>query len=161
VSGGGFRQTLRRRFPPANARARMDAGLPPAPGAQGKKVAVRPKAAGSPSSNGNLAASRPELAKRRRELSRKFVELQWDLGGVAYEMASRDHFRLDVLMRQAAKLQQVDAELGQLERMLKMEKTGAAGTCPNCSALQAHGAVFCWQCGQELKAATKAGGEGA
>jgi hypothetical protein len=82
------------------------------------------------------------------------VELQWDLGGITYEMASRDHFRLDVLMRQAAKLQQVDSELGQLERMLKMEKTGAAGTCPSCSALQAHGAVFCWQCGHELKEAT-------
>jgi hypothetical protein len=75
---------------------------------------------------------------------------------MAYEMASRDHFRLDVLSTQAAKVQKVDAELGQIDRMLKMDESGAAGTCPNCSALQARGAVFCWQCGKELAPPTKA-----
>ena len=44
-------------------------------------------------------------------------------------MAIRDHFRLDVLTRQAAKLQQVDAELGEVERMLKLDQAGAAGAC--------------------------------
>jgi len=106
-----------------------------------------------------------EVARRRRELEREFVGLQWDLGGLAYEMASRDHFRVDVLLRIAAKLQEVDAELGQLERMQRMRQTGAAGTCPDCGALQAHGAVFCWQCGHELKSASGAnassgGGQG-
>jgi uncharacterized Zn finger protein (UPF0148 family) len=97
----------------------------------------------------------PELLRQREELSRKFAELQWDLGGIAYEMAARDHYRLDVLNRQAAKLQEVDAELGQIERLLKLGEAGAAGSCPSCGALQARGAVFCWQCGNELKPAAK------
>jgi hypothetical protein len=42
-------------------------------------------------------------------------------------MAIRDHFRLDVLSRQAAKLQQVDAELAEVERMLTLGQAGAAG----------------------------------
>ena len=73
---------------------------------------------------------------------------------MAYEMASRDHYRLDVLNKQAAKLQQVDAELGQVERLLKMGETGTTGNCPSCGALQARGAVFCWQCGNEIKPPT-------
>jgi len=91
-----------------------------------------------------------QLAKRRDELAQQFVELQWDLGGVAYEMARRDHFRLDVLVRRAAKLQEVDAALAEAERMLRLEQAGAAGTCPACGALHARGAVFCWQCGNNL-----------
>jgi hypothetical protein len=99
----------------------------------------------------------PELLKQREELSRKFAELQWDLGGLTYEMASRDHYRLDVLNKQAAKLQEVDAELGQIERLLKLGIAGAAGSCPSCGALQARGAVFCWQCGNELRPTAKSG----
>ncbi len=97
----------------------------------------------------------PELLKQREELSRKFAELQWDLGGMTYEMAARDHYRLDVLNKQAARLQEVDAELGQIERLLKLGTAGAAGTCPSCGALQARGAVFCWQCGNELRPAAQ------
>jgi hypothetical protein len=93
----------------------------------------------------------PELVKQREELSRKFAELQWDLGGMTYEMAARDHYRLDVLNQQAARLQEVDAKLGQIERVMKLDQAGAAGTCPSCGALQARGAVFCWQCGNELR----------
>lgn len=70
---------------------------------------------------------------------------------MTYEMAARDHYRLDVLNKQAAKLQEVDAQLGQTERLLKLGEAGAAGNCPSCGALQARGAVFCWQCGNELK----------
>ena len=51
----------------------------------------------------------PALVKRQEELSKSFAELQWDLGGLTYEMARRDHFRLDVLNARAAKLQEVDA----------------------------------------------------
>ncbi len=91
-----------------------------------------------------------ELHQRREALAREFAELQWDLGGLAYEMASRDHFRLDVLTLQAAKLQQVDAELSEAERLLKLEQAGAAGSCPSCGALYARGAAFCWQCGMDL-----------
>jgi hypothetical protein len=91
-----------------------------------------------------------ELHTRRESLAKEFAELQWDLGGIAYEMAGRDHFRLDVLIRQAAKLQQVDAELSEVERLLKLEQAGAAGACPSCGALYARGAAFCWQCGGGL-----------
>jgi hypothetical protein len=91
-----------------------------------------------------------DLERRRDRLSRELAELQWDLGGLAYEMASRDHFRLDVLTRKAAKLQQVDAELAEVERMLKLEQASAAGACGSCGALYARGSVFCWQCGKDL-----------
>lgn len=91
-----------------------------------------------------------DLQARRESLAKQLAELQWDLGGLAYEMAIRDHFRLDVLARQAAKLQQVDAELAEVERMLRLDQAGAAGTCGSCGALYARGAVFCWQCGNDL-----------
>ncbi|MGB7684719.1 MAG: hypothetical protein WBL45_02955 [Solirubrobacterales bacterium] len=91
-----------------------------------------------------------DLEKRRDSLAEKLAELQWDLGGIAYEMATRDHFRLDLLNRQAAKVQQVDAELAEVERMLKLDDAGAAGACGYCGALYARGAVFCWQCGKDL-----------
>jgi hypothetical protein len=91
-----------------------------------------------------------ELVERRDALSKRFAELQWDLGGLAYEMASRDHFRLDVIVRRAAELQEVDAELGEVERLLRLEDAGASGTCASCGALHSRGAVFCWQCGESL-----------
>lgn len=91
-----------------------------------------------------------ELLERRDALSRRFAELQWDLGGLAYEMASRDHFRLDVIVRRAAHLQEVDAELGEVERLLRLEEAGATGTCVSCGAMHSGGAVFCWQCGANL-----------
>jgi hypothetical protein len=91
-----------------------------------------------------------ELRRRRDELAARVAELQWDLGGLAYEMASRDHFRLEVLVRQAARLQEADAELAEVERMLRLETAGAAGSCASCGALHARGAVFCWQCGTSL-----------
>ncbi len=91
-----------------------------------------------------------DLARRRDSLSRQLAELQWDLGGLAYEMAIRDHFRLDVLARQAAELQRVDAELAEVERMLRLDQASAAGACGSCGALFARGSVFCWQCGRDL-----------
>jgi hypothetical protein len=91
-----------------------------------------------------------DLRARRDRLSSQLAELQWDLGGLAYEMAIRDHFRLDVLIRQAAKLQEVDAELAEVERILRLDQAGAAGACGHCGALYARGSVFCWQCGNDL-----------
>jgi hypothetical protein len=102
------------------------------------------------------------LAQRRDELAREFIEVQWDLGGLVYEMASRDHFRLDVVNRHAARLQQIDAELSEVERLLRMEGAGAAGTCPACGALHARNALYCWRCGKDLMARTAIpGGEAA
>jgi hypothetical protein len=110
-----------------------------------------------PSAGGGAPVLPVDLAHRRELLAERLAELQWDLGGLAYEMAIREHFRLDVLARVAAELQQVDAELGEAERLLRMERSGAAGECPACGALHGRGAVFCWQCGTRL---LPAGGHG-
>jgi hypothetical protein len=91
-----------------------------------------------------------DLERRRVRLAERLTELQLDLGGLVYEMAIRDHFRIDVLVRVAARLQELDAELGEVDRLLKLESSGAAGNCPACGALHGHGAVFCWQCGRQL-----------
>ena len=70
--------------------------------------------------------------------AREVAELHWHLGGLAYEMAIRDHFRLDVLVRRAAILQERDAELAEVERLLRMEEDGVAGTCGVCGAPHSH-----------------------
>jgi hypothetical protein len=91
-----------------------------------------------------------ELQRRRDRLAEQVTELHWDLGGLAYEMAIRDHFRLDVLVRRAATLQERDAELAEVERLLRMEQDGVAGSCQDCAAPHSRGAVYCWQCGATL-----------
>ena len=96
------------------------------------------------------AVAPAELVERRDRLAAEFAEIQWDLGGLVYEMASRDHFRLDVLVRRSARLQEVDAELSEGERLLRLEEAGAGGACTSCGALHARGAMFCWQCGASL-----------
>jgi hypothetical protein len=91
-----------------------------------------------------------DLRRKRDTLAEQATELHWDLGGLAYEMAIRDHFRLDVLVRRAAVLQERDAELAEVERLLRMEENGMAGNCPQCAAPHSRGALFCWQCGTTL-----------
>jgi hypothetical protein len=91
-----------------------------------------------------------DLERRRDELTARFVELQWDLGGLVYEMAIRNRIRVDVLVQRAAVLQDTDAELGEVERILRMEQTGTAGTCASCGAPHSSGAAYCWQCGQPI-----------
>jgi hypothetical protein len=91
-----------------------------------------------------------DLVKRRDELSARFAELQCDLGGLTYEMAIRNHMRVEVLVQKAAILQDVDAELNEVERILRLEETGAAGSCATCGAPHSSGAVYCWQCAQPL-----------
>lgn len=91
-----------------------------------------------------------DLVRRRDQLAARHAELQWDLGGLAYEMAVRNHVRVDVLVRRAAVLQEVDAELGEVERILRMDQTGAAGVCAACGAPHSGGAAYCWQCGKAL-----------
>jgi hypothetical protein len=90
------------------------------------------------------------LRHRRDELAEQVAELHWNLGGLTYEMAIRDYFRLDVLIRRAAMLQERDAELAEVERLLHMQESGAAGSCLSCGALRSRGAVFCWQCGAQV-----------
>jgi hypothetical protein len=91
-----------------------------------------------------------QLRRRRDQLAEEVAELHWNLGGLAYEMAIRDHFRLDVLIRRAAMLQERDAELAEVERMLHMQESGSAGNCMSCGAVRSRGAVFCWQCGAQV-----------
>lgn len=97
-----------------------------------------------------------DLERRREALARDLADRQWDLGGVTYEMAVRDHFRLDVLVRLAAELQELDAELGEVERLLRSEAEGISGECPSCRAPHSRGAVFCWSCGAQLMPTTDA-----
>jgi hypothetical protein len=93
---------------------------------------------------------RAELARRREALAEQVAEMHWDLGGLAYEMAIRDHFRLDVLVARAAALQELDGELAEVERLLALEESAIAGNCPACAAPHSRGAVYCWQCGATL-----------
>ncbi len=107
-----------------------------------------PQPAGAPAARAD--DGRSELRRRRDALAEQVTELHWDLGGLAYEMAIRDHFRLDVLVRRAAVLQERDAELAEVERLLRLEDSASAGSCPHCGAPHSRGAAFCWQCGATL-----------
>jgi len=91
-----------------------------------------------------------DLNRRRDQLNQRVAELQWDLGGLVYEMAVRDRIRVDVIVQRAAELQDADAELAEADRILAIDKTGIAGVCGNCSAPHSTGASFCWQCGHAV-----------
>jgi hypothetical protein len=115
---------------------------------------------GRSSSNGNGAVPEPtpgerdeaavDLQRRRDQLKARVSEMQWDLGGLVYEMAIRNHIRVDVIVKRAAALQDADAELQEIERILRTEETGASGKCSSCGAPHSSGAVYCWQCGNAL-----------
>jgi uncharacterized Zn finger protein (UPF0148 family) len=96
------------------------------------------------------------LARRRDQLAAEVAELHWNLGGLTYEMAIRDHFRIDVLVRRAAMLQEREAELAEVERLLHMQEGSIAGACASCGAVRSRGAVFCWQCGAQVMERTVA-----
>jgi chorismate mutase len=91
-----------------------------------------------------------DLKRRRAQLGARVAELQFDLGGLVYEMAIRDRIRIDVIVKRAAQLQDADAELSEVERILRLEETSTAGSCGNCGAPHSSGAAYCWQCGQPL-----------
>lgn len=75
-----------------------------------------------------------ELSRRREQIAAEVAELHWNLGGLTYEMAIRDHFRLDVLIRRAAMLQEREAELAEVERLLRMQEGSIVGACASCGA---------------------------
>jgi hypothetical protein len=108
--------------------------------------------ASAPPAQGAAVDPHAELRARRDALAAEVAELTWDLGGLTYEMAIRDHFRLDVLIRRAAALQERDAELGEVERLLAAADEGVAGACRSCGAPHSRGAGYCWKCGQPLMA---------
>jgi hypothetical protein len=103
-------------------------------------------AGGLPASGGSMA----ELRRQRLELAERVAALTWDLGGLAYEMAIRDHYRLDVLARKASELQEVDAQLGEVQRLLATAEAGVHGQCRSCGAVHSRGAAYCWHCGAPL-----------
>ena len=105
---------------------------------------------GLPPSQPALSGSMAELRSRRHELAERVAELTWDLGGLTYEMAVRDHYRLDVLARRAAELQEADAQLGEVQRLLAGAEAGVHGQCRSCGAVHSRGAAFCWHCGAGL-----------
>jgi hypothetical protein len=96
------------------------------------------------------AGSMAELRRRRLELAEQVATLTWDLGGLAYEMAVRDHYRLDVLARRAAELQAADAQLAEVQRLLATADAGVQGQCRSCGAVRSRGASYCWHCGAPL-----------
>jgi hypothetical protein len=106
-------------------------------------------ASGAPSA-GPTESQVIDLERRRDVLKARVAELQWDLGGLVYEMAIRDRIRVDVLIKRAALLQDADSELGEVERILRLEHSATAGACPSCGAPHSTGASFCWQCGQPI-----------
>jgi hypothetical protein len=103
-------------------------------------------AGGLPVPSGSMS----ELRSRRLELAERVAALTWDLGGLAYEMAIRDHYRLDVLARKASELQEVDAQLGEVQRLLATAEAGVHGQCRSCGAVHSRGAAYCWHCGAPL-----------
>jgi len=102
--------------------------------------------------NGGGSQPLGDLQQRRQELAQRVAGLTFDLGGLTYEMAIRDHYRLDVLARKAAELQSVDGELGEVERLLAAAQDGITGQCRSCGAVHSRGATFCWNCGHPLLA---------
>jgi hypothetical protein len=96
------------------------------------------------------AAPGAELLTQRERLTERFALMQSELGGLFYEMAIRDHVKMDVLIDKAAALQRVDAELAQVEHLLGEGHRSVGGQCPGCGAPYARGAAFCSQCAAPL-----------
>lgn len=128
-------QKLRRNSPPAEAQPTAGNGAAPPSlnSAYGEEFIV-------------------DLKRRREQLVARVAELQWDLGGLVYEMISRNSINVEVIVKRAVPLQDADAELSEVERILRLEETGTAGACTSCGAPHSSGATFCWQCGKPLMA---------
>jgi hypothetical protein len=112
--------------------------------------AAHPAYAAHPADPATAGRSLTELRGLRVELAERVASLTWDLGGLTYEMAIRDHYRLDVLARRAADLQQADAQLSEVERLLAGAHSGVHGACRACGAVHSRGASYCWSCGAPL-----------
>lgn len=93
-----------------------------------------------------------DLRRRQEQLVARVAELQWDLGGLVHEMVVRNSIDVEVIVKRAVPLQDADAELAEVERILRTEESGTAGTCGSCGAPHSSGATFCWQCGKPLLA---------
>lgn len=123
---------------PASSTASPAAGVPVAPPPQG--------ASGASPTESQVV----DLERRRDTLKARVAEMQWDLGGLVYEMAIRDRIHVEVLIKRAALLQDADSELAEIERILRLEHSATAGACASCGAPHSTGASYCWQCGQPI-----------
>jgi hypothetical protein len=142
-------------FPPAPAPAPAAASSPAiAPPSSAPPLtaasSVGPAAEQRSAPTAHAGQDTVDLKRRKAQLTARVAELQFDLGGLVYEMAIRDRIRVDVIVKRAALLQDADAELAEVDRILRLEETSTAGTCANCGAPHSSGAAFCWQCGQPL-----------
>jgi hypothetical protein len=123
--------------------------------AQPKAPSAKANGTGAAKAAGTLTAAYGEefvvdLMRRRDQLVARVAELQWDLGGLTYEMAIRSSMDVELLVKRAVALQDADAELSEVERIVRTEETGASGSCRHCGAPHSSGATFCWQCGKPL-----------
>jgi hypothetical protein len=98
----------------------------------------------APPSGSEPVAPDAELLAQRDRLTERFALMQSELGGLFYEMAIRDHVKLDVLVEKAAALQ----------RGYLLQEGGASvgGHCPSCGLAHARGAAFCSRCAAPLTA---------
>lgn len=139
--------------PVGRAREAVGRALPWPRGGRRASNGPRSASSGADDAWGSSPDSRTDLVdltRRRDQLNARVAELQWDLGGLVYEMAIRDSIRVDVIVRKAAELQNADAELSEVERILRLEETSTAGECASCGAPHSTSAAYCWQCGQRL-----------
>ena len=122
---------------------------------RGEKAKAAAARSGAPAARSALSAAYGQefivdLERRRDQLVARVAELQWDLGGLVYEMATRNRINVEAIVKRAVPLQDADAELSEVERILRMDETGAVGGCASCGAPHSSGATYCWQCGQPL-----------
>ena len=134
---------------PARGKSSPRQPAAPAPSAQ-QAPAANPKPATNTLNSAYGEEFVVDLQRRRDRLVARVAELQWDLGGLVYEMAVRNSIRVEVIVKRAVVLQDADAELSEVERIVRMEETGTAGSCASCGAPHSTGATFCWQCGNSL-----------
>lgn len=151
---------MRLKAPPRGKKAK--AAAPAAPTAARKSSSAAASQTASPSAQAAPATANStlssaygqefvvDLERRREQLVARVAELQWDLGGLVFEMATRNQINVETLVKRAVPLQDADAELSEVERILRMDETGAAGSCASCGAPHSSGATYCWQCGQPL-----------
>lgn len=135
----------------------------PRPRTRSAPPASAPTPASGPTATTRVAPAQPapapgvapqdgrlDLPARREQLAGRYAELQSDLGGLVYEMAIRDSFRLDLVVRKAAELQAVDTELSAVEQQLGVAPPQPGGTCPSCGSAVSPGARFCARCGSTV-----------
>jgi hypothetical protein len=140
--------------PAQPAPAQPAQGQAPAQAASAQPAAAQPAPAQQPAP---ATANGSPLQIRRELLADRYAAMQSDLGGLVYEMAIRDAFRLELLVKRAAELQAVDTELNSVEQQLGLVPPpaptltpAATRNCPSCGAAVEAGALYCGRCGSTL-----------